>query len=106
MGLVFVCSSGYLTFFVFFLGGRVLRSFWVLLSRCVCTFLLLACSFLSSYVFARCTNHGENREGGVASSPLNMRGLSGAMKLLLTGRDTASEIRWVVPSPFCQVSSG
>ena len=54
------------------------------------------CSFLSFYVFARCTNHGENREGGVASSPLNMRGLSGAMNLLLTGRDTVSEIRWVV----------
>jgi hypothetical protein len=109
MGLVFVCSSGYLTFFVFFRGGRVLRSFWVLLSRCVyvrCTFPLLACSFLSLYVFSRCTDHGENREGGVASSPLNMRGLSGAMKLLLTGRDTASEIRWVVPSPLCQVGSG
>jgi len=87
----------------------VLRSFWVLFSRCVsvrCTFLLLACSFLSFYVFARCTNHGENREGGVASSPLNMRGLSGAMNLLLTGRDTASEIRWVVLSPLCQVGSG
>ena len=89
MGLVFVCSSGSPSFSVILWGGGF--------SLCVVfslrTFFLLACSFLSFSVFARCTNHGENREGGVASSPLNMRGLSGAMKLLLTGRDTASEIR-------------
>ena len=32
--------------------------------------------------------------------------LAGAMNLLLTGWDTASEIQWVVSSPLCEVSSG
>ncbi|KAF8157852.1 hypothetical protein B0H34DRAFT_706410 [Crassisporium funariophilum] len=32
-------------------------------------------------------------EGGVASSPLNLRPLGGAMNLLLTGRDSVSDIR-------------
>jgi hypothetical protein len=35
------------------------------------------------------------REGGVSSSPLNMRDRGGATNLLLTGRDGASEIRFV-----------
>ena len=35
------------------------------------------------------------REGGVSSSPLNMRDRGGATNLLLTGRDGASDIRSV-----------
>ena len=35
------------------------------------------------------------REGGVSSSPLNIRDHGGAASLLLTGRDGASEIRSV-----------
>ncbi|EDR03918.1 uncharacterized protein LACBIDRAFT_306583 [Laccaria bicolor S238N-H82] len=82
---------------------RVLRSLWgVVFMPCVCEVYFLSfgvfLSFLLRALLAMCTNHGENREGGVASSPLNMRGLQGAMNLLLTGRDTVSEIWWVVLS--------
>jgi len=83
---VFVCSREYLTFFLSFSWGEEGVTFFLVFSRCIyvrCTFLLLACSFLSFYVFARCTNHGENREGAVASSPLNMRGLFGFKLCLL-----------------------
>lgn len=37
-----------------------------------------------------------NSEGGVASSPLNVRQLPGAMSLLLTGRDSVAEIKYVL----------
>ena len=40
------------------------------------------------------------REGGVFSSPLNIRDQGGATNLLLTGRDGASEIRSVRDSAF------
>lgn len=35
-------------------------------------------------------------EGGSASNPLNLRNLRGSMNLLLTGRDTQSEIQYVL----------
>ena len=40
------------------------------------------------------------RDGGVSSSPLMMRKLTDAMNLLLTGRDTASEIQYGYFSDF------
>jgi hypothetical protein len=51
--------------------------------------------FLRHYETEALTFFVAFREGGVSSSPLNMRDRGGATNLLLTGRDGASDIRSV-----------
>ena len=51
--------------------------------------------FLSHHETGALTFSVAFREGGVSSSPLNMRDRGGATNLLLTGRDGASDIRSV-----------
>ena len=65
----------------------------------VSTWVFVMCKLLTLFALVY------QSDGGIISSPLNVRPLGGPMSLLLTGRDSVAEIRYVYV-PFFFSSAG